>query len=100
MTNETKEQFMAERVRALATVILTRRDDLTITETKQGTGLDLHVSIAREDKPMRLTFGVLLRRVPSPVTAEHASKVLGPTMGQFLRMSKFTYSSVESWTRS
>jgi hypothetical protein len=36
VTNETKEQFMAERVRALATVILTRRDDLTITETKQG----------------------------------------------------------------
>ena len=29
MTNESKEQFLAERVRALATVILTRRDDLT-----------------------------------------------------------------------
>ena len=91
MTNETREQFLAERVRALATVILTRRDDLTITETKQGTGLDFHVSIEREDKPMRLTFGVLLRGVPSPVTAEHASKLLRPTMGQFLGMRKFTY---------
>ena len=91
MTNETKEQFLAERVRALATVILTRRDDLTLTETKQGTGLDFHVAIEREDKPMRLTFGVLLRGVASPVTTEHANKVLGQTMGQFRGMRKFTY---------
>jgi hypothetical protein len=40
---------------------------------------------------MRLTFGVLLRAVPSPVTPEHANQVLGPTMGQFLGMRKFTY---------
>ncbi len=91
MTREAKEQFLAERVRALATVILTRRDDLTVTATKQGTGLDLHVAIEREDKPMRLTFGVLLRGVSSSVTAEHANKVLGPTMGQFQGMRKFTY---------
>jgi hypothetical protein len=91
VTHEAKEQFLAERVRALATVILTRRDDLTIAATKEGTGLDFHVSIEREDKPMRLTFGVLLRGVPSSVTAEHANKILGPTMGQFLGMRKFTY---------
>ena len=91
MTDDAKELFRADRVRALAAVILTRRDDLTIAETKQSTGLDLHVSIDREDKPMRLAFGVLLRGVPSPVTAEHANKVLGPTMGQFRGMRKFTY---------
>jgi len=34
---------------------------------------------------------VLLRGVPPPVTAEHANKVLGPTMGQFQGMRKFTY---------
>jgi hypothetical protein len=89
--SEAKEQFLAERVRALGTVILTRRDDLAITATKQGTGLDLHVAIEREDKPMRLTFGVLLRGVPSGLAAEQANKVLGPTMGQFLGMRKFTY---------
>ncbi len=91
MTDETKEGFLAERVRALATVILTRRDDLTVADTKQGTGLDLHVSVEREDKPMRLTFGVLLRGVSSPVSAEQANKVLGPTLGQFQGMRKFTY---------
>ena len=91
MTNESKERFLAERVRALATVILTRRGDLTVVETKQDTGLDFHVYIDREDKPMRLTFGVLLRGVPSSVTVDHANKIVGPTMGQFQGMRKFTY---------
>jgi hypothetical protein len=40
---------------------------------------------------MRLAFGVLLRGVSAPVTAEHANEVLGPTMGQFQGMRKFTY---------
>jgi hypothetical protein len=91
MTDEAKELFLADRVRALATVLLTRRDDLTIAETKQSTGLDLHVYIDREDKPMRLAFGVLLRGVATPMTAEAASKALGPTMGQFQGLRKFTY---------
>src|SRR6266567_780973 len=91
MTEEMKEQFLAEWVRAHATVILTRRGDLTVVETKRETGLDFHVYIDREDKPMRLTFGVLLRGVASALTAEQANKVLGPTMGQFRGMRKFTY---------
>ena len=91
MTAESKEHFIADRVRALTAVILTRRSDLTIAETKQSTGLDYHVFIDREDKPMRLAFGVLLRGVSSPMTAENANKVLGPTMGQFHGMRKFTY---------
>ena len=91
MTNEARGQLLAEQVRARATVILTRRDDLTIAETKQSTGLDLHVYIDREDKPMRLIFGILLRGVPSPMTPDSANKVLGPTMGQFRGMRNFTY---------
>ncbi len=91
MTNEFQERFLTDRSRALATIILTRRDDLTIVETKKDTGLDLHVSIEREDKPMRLTFGVLLRGLASTVTTEHANRILGPTMGQFEGMRKFTY---------
>lgn len=91
MTNREKERFTAENVRALATIILTRRDDLTVVETKGATGLDWHVHIDREDKPMRLTFGVLLRGVTSPVTPENANKLLKPTLGQFQGMRKFTY---------
>jgi len=86
-----REEFLGEWAKAAATVRLTRRGDLTINETKQDTGIDFHVQIDREDKSMRLIFGVLLRAVPSPVTAEHANQVLRPTMGQFLGMRKFTY---------
>ena len=91
MTNESREHFIADQVRALATILLTRRGDLTIVETKKHTGLDFHVTIDREDKSMRLMFGVLLRGVPSPVTPDQASKVLEPTMGQFQGMREFTY---------
>ena len=91
MTDEARELFLADRVRALAAVILTRRDDLTIAETKQSTGLDLHVFIDREDKPMRLAFGVLLRGAAAPLPADGANQVLGPTLGQFQGLRKFTY---------
>lgn len=91
MTNDSKERFLGERVQARATVVLTRRDDLQITETKKDTGLDFHVFINREDKSMRLVFGVLLRGVPSPATIDHANQILRPTMGQFQGMRKFTY---------
>ena len=91
MTGEMKERFIGERVRALATVILTRRDDLSISDTKLSTGLDFHVHIDREDKPMRLSLGVLLRGVSGPMTPENANQVLGPTMGQFQGMRNFTY---------
>jgi hypothetical protein len=91
VTNDSKEQFLGERVRALATIVLTRRGDLSAVETKKDTGLDFHVYIEREDKPMRLMFGVLLRGAASPVTIDQANKILGPTMGQFQGMRKFTY---------
>jgi len=91
MTNEARDQFIAERARALAVVILTRRGDLKVVETKADTGLDLHVSVEREDKAMRLTLGILLRAVPGPVGASQANAVLGPTLGQFKGMRKFTY---------
>jgi hypothetical protein len=91
VNSDENKRFLADRARALANVILTRRGDLNIVETKQSTGLDLHVYVEREDKPMRLGFGVLLRAVPSPTTAAGANAVLKPTLGQFQGMRKFTY---------
>jgi hypothetical protein len=91
VTKDSREQLLAERLRALATVILTRRGDLIIVDTKRDTGLDLHVSIDREDKSMRLTFGVLLRGLPTSVTIEQANRALSPTIAQFQGMRKFTY---------
>ncbi|HEX5270578.1 MAG TPA: hypothetical protein VFW33_08840 [Gemmataceae bacterium] len=91
MTSETNERYVGGQVRSRANVILTRRDDLRVVETKDQTGLDMHVYVDREDKPMRLVFGVLLRGVPSPTTADEANKVLVPTMGFFQGLRKFTY---------
>src|SRR5262245_54659117 len=91
MTNDLQKRFMVDHLQALATVILTRRSDLSIAETRRDTGLDFHVTIERAEKPMRLVFGVLLRGVPAPTTAEGANKALGPTMAQFRGMRKFTY---------
>ena len=67
------------------------RDDLIVKDSKTDTGLDFHVYIDREDKPMRLMFGILLRSVPSPVTVDQANKLLGPSLGQFRGMRRFTY---------
>jgi hypothetical protein len=91
MTRETNERYIADQVRSRAKVLLTRRDDLRVVETKEQTDLDMHVYIEREDKPMRLVFGVLLRGVPSPTTAEQANRILGPTLGYFQSLRKFTY---------
>ncbi len=91
MTSETNERYIGGQVRSRANVILTRRDDLQVVETKEQTGLDMHVYVVREDKPMRLVFGVLLRGVPAPATADQANKVLVPTMGYFQGLRKFTY---------
>jgi hypothetical protein len=91
MTSETSERSIGGQVRSRANVILTRRDDLRVVETKEQTGLDLHVYADREDKPMRLVFGVLLRGVPSPTTPDQANTVLVPTMGFFQGLRKFTY---------
>ena len=91
MTSETNERYIGDQVRSRANVLLTRRDALRVVETKEQTDLDLHVYADREDKPMRIVFGVLLRGVPSPTTAEQANKVLVPTMGHFQGLRKFTY---------
>src|SRR5262245_63005059 len=40
---------------------------------------------------MRLVFGVLLRGVPSSMTPDQANRALGPTMGFFQGLRKFTY---------
>lgn len=91
MTEAATKQLLAERLRALATVVLTRIPELTLAEARAETGLDLLVTIDREDKSMRLVFGVLLRSASSPVSAEQVNALLAPTVRQFQGMRKFTY---------
>jgi hypothetical protein len=72
--------FIEQRTRSLATVYLTRRDDLLITEAPQESGLDLIVTIqARKGAPER-KFGIILRGTRSDVTADAADDILQPTV--------------------
>ena len=91
MTKESKEQFIADYVGALATIVLTRRDDLVITAAKLVPGIDWHVFIQREDKPMRLFFGVILRGVDSPMTPDQANTFLDTSLEQIPGVRKFAY---------
>jgi hypothetical protein len=86
-----KEWFVADRARALATVYLTRRDDLAITDTKEQTGIDFLVSLRRNGKPSGRAFGVYLRGAMSPVSVDHANRVLKPSVDAFQRLGEFPY---------
>ena len=59
-------------------------------ETKRDTGLDLHVYIRAEDKPMHWSSAFSCAGAGT-LTPEQANQVLAPTMGQFQGMRKFTY---------
>jgi hypothetical protein len=89
--NTTQERFIAERVRALAVVYLTRRDDLIVTEETADVGIDLWVTLNLADKDGHRKFGVELRGVRSAVTADHANNVLYPSMQKLLRYGPFPF---------
>jgi hypothetical protein len=89
--NTTQERFIAERVRALAVVYLTRRDDLIITEETADVGIDLWVTLNLEDKDGHRKFGVELRGVRSAVSADHVNNVLYPSMQKMLRYGPFPF---------
>jgi len=85
-----KEWFVAERAKALAMILLTRREDLDVKETKGDNGLDYIVGIrAQEGGPRQ--FGVLLRATMSPVMSEQANAQLEPTMGGMKALGPFGF---------
>jgi hypothetical protein len=74
VTHEAREQFLAERVRALAAVILKRRDDSTITATKAWLAeplvTDTAPKLIHHDKAHCIEFtDELLSRVVDQVVA-------------------------------
>jgi hypothetical protein len=79
-----KKWFVSERAKALAMVLLTRREDLEIRETKAETGLDYTVRIQTENGAGPRDFGILMRATMSPVTIEQANAQLTPTLGSLV----------------
>ena len=86
-----QQRFVAERVRALAVVYLTRRADLIVTEETADVGVDVWVTLNLEKKERHRKFGVKLRGSWTAVTADHANKTLYPTMQRMRRCGPFPF---------
>src|SRR5262249_42496378 len=72
-----RDRFVEERTRLLASVVLTRREDLTLAEPpKDGAGLGLLVDIQDPGNPGLRRFGVVLRGDVPPATEEQLNKTL------------------------
>jgi hypothetical protein len=80
-----QQPFIAERVRALAVVNVTRREDLIITEEAIDAAIDLWVTLNLGDEEGQRKFGVALRggwpglpcpviRRPQPVVESKSSE--------------------------
>ncbi len=102
MTDDAKQLFVADRVQALAAVELTRRHHLTVKETKQGAGLDLHVYIGREDKVCVLLFTMRNERayfawLAEPVLASGAPKLAHRTKTECVELTVELLDQVVGW---
>jgi hypothetical protein len=86
-----QQRFVAERVRALAVVYLTRRKDLIVTEETDDVGVDLWVTLNLEEKVGHRKFGVELRGSWAAATADHLNKTLYPSMQGMLRYGHFPF---------
>ena len=86
MARKKPEWFKDLRLPSLAIMHLTRRPDLRVKQDVSvgGKVLDLMVEIADGDGPAWKRFGVHLQGTNSPITIEHASKVLNVGLRRFL----------------
>jgi hypothetical protein len=87
----TQKRFIAERVRALAVVYLTRREDLIVREEPADVGIDLLVTLNLEEKEGLRQFGVEVRGDWSAATASQANQVLRPVMQGIMRYGPFPF---------
>jgi hypothetical protein len=72
-----RDEFVAERMRVMATVVLTRRDDLSISRPPEGEAdVDLLVDVRDRHNPGLRRFGVLLRGDSPPATEVSLKKTL------------------------
>ena len=84
--------FIGERVKDLAVMYLTRRNDLELKwQDSRDEWIDCIVEIKGKERPARRLFGVELSGTMSPVTDDHANKVLYPKMQSMLRRGKFPF---------
>jgi hypothetical protein len=84
--------FIAQRVKDLATMYLTRRKDLEVKfPTDCDNWVDCIVEITGKERPSRRVFGLQLKGTMSPVTDEHANKVLRSAFERMQTRRGFTF---------
>lgn len=91
MPNFPIQQLYDERARALAIIILTRRDDLVIAAGPSDFGPDLLVSIDRGDKPRRIQFAIFLGATAPLILPGEADHLIKPTIARFQAMEPSAY---------
>ncbi|HYT87944.1 MAG TPA: hypothetical protein VEL76_04435 [Gemmataceae bacterium] len=91
MNREFKDWFVTERAKALAVVLLTRRDDLAVKETQEENGLDYTVRIMTGHNGGDRPFGVYMGASMASVTLEEANKQLKPVMGKVQSIGPFHF---------
>lgn len=86
-----QKRLIAERAQSLALVLLTRREDLDIAESRADVGFDLLVTLRPGPKPGVRQFGVELWGRWPRLAADQATKVLQPRLQKLLRHAPFPY---------
>jgi hypothetical protein len=89
----TQQRLMEERSRALATVLLTRRTDVTVHDVARAgdePGIDVSVRLQSE-KPGLRQFGVQLRWGLAPFTEEQGNAALRSQWKQTTRFGPFPF---------
>jgi hypothetical protein len=89
VTRDRRETFIEKRARALAMMLLTRRENLLIEEMKDDVGLDYLVRFHTEGKEGLREFGVAMRGAWAAVSKDAADKVLRPAVRQMKRRGPF-----------
>jgi hypothetical protein len=91
MHEEKQEWFIAERTRALALVALTRRGDLAVRSAAPDTGLQLTVSITKDNAPAVRQFGVRLIGTLRPEDDADRDQAIRAAAKALLRAGAFPY---------
>jgi hypothetical protein len=91
MDKDFNKWFLADRALALAFVLLTRRDDLDVKETKEENDLDYTVDIKTAEDVGKRPFGVYVAATMSPVTLEAANKQLKPVLADIQTVGPFPF---------
>jgi hypothetical protein len=89
-TKEDKRDILIEkRARALALMLLTRREELLIEEVQDDIGLDYIVRFHTDGKEGLREFGIEVEAAWTAVTKDQADQVLRPALQQRKRYGPF-----------